>query len=300
MTANHHHVFKRYAWANLSPAVPYHFVVIGNPIAHSQSPKLHQAFATLANMDIAYRHQFCPNDWDSFVAVVASFFYGGGMGANITVPFKEMAFDLCAKVGQLSDFANSAGAVNTLAIRHGRLYGDNTDGRGLVHDLARQGIDLYGKKVLIIGAGGATCGAIVPLLDAGISALHIANRTKSKAQKLIDAMATWRNVEICTFSDLVGLQGHFDVVINATSIGLGDDRLRLNDALYADFAYDMTYGKPSAFLHDFAQKGAKTSDGLGMLIWQGALSFELWTDCRLDLSDLVVHQISQMLTTAKD
>ncbi len=273
-------------WQQLSCSTPHRFIVIGNPIAHSKSPTLHQIFAKSIHMDIHYHRQFCPNNPDSFVAVVASFFAGGGTGANVTVPFKEMAFELCAQVGRLSDFAQAAGAVNTLALHQGKLYGDNTDGRGLVNDLKAQGVDLSNKKILMVGAGGAARGAILPLLDAGIQSLHIANRTPAKALALIDSAAQWRDVTQCTHSDLPSTQGHFDVIINATSTSLGNDALDFNDTLSADFAYDMMYGKPSDFLDFFAKKGAKTFDGLGMLVQQGALSFELWTQCRLDLTGI--------------
>ncbi len=154
------------------------------------------------------------------------------------------------------------------------------------NDLIAQGIDLNNKKILIIGAGGAARGAILPLLDAGIQSLHIANRTPAKAWALIDSAAQWRDVTQCTHSDLPSAHGHFDVIINATSTSLGNDALDFNDALSADLAYDMMYGKPSAFLDFFKQKGAKTADGLGMLVQQGALSFELWTQHRLDLTGI--------------
>lgn len=112
----------------------HHFIVIGNPISHSKSPAIHTAFARSVGLDISYNRQFCPDDFGSFKAVIEAFFHGGGVGANVTLPFKEMAFDICQEVGTLSEYAKNAGAVNTLAIKDGKLYGDNTDGRGLVAD----------------------------------------------------------------------------------------------------------------------------------------------------------------------
>ncbi|WP_019519229.1 shikimate dehydrogenase [Faucicola boevrei] len=269
---------NQHTWQFATPN-SQHFIVIGNPITHSKSPELHQKFAQKIGITIQYQRQFCPNDWESFIAVVSAFFHGGGHGANVTVPFKEMAFELCQMVGELSDVAKVAGAVNTLAIKDGKLFGDNTDGRGLVADLISQGIDLTDKKILILGAGGATRGAILPLLNANIQRLHIANRTLEKAENLVKL---FNNPKI-TVSNLTDISGHFDVIINATSIGLSGETLPFSDDLTADFAYDMMYGKPSAFLDFFAQKNAKMSNGLGMLIHQGALAFEIWVGKKVDL-----------------
>lgn len=265
-----------------TPTADCHFIVIGNPIAHSKSPQLHQAFARQTGLTIRYERQLCPNDVDSFVAVVEAFFHGGGNGINVTVPFKEMAFELCQSRGELSEYAQVAGAVNTLAIKNGKLYGDNTDGRGLVADLRSKGVDLDGKHVVMLGAGGATRGAILPLLNANVKSLHIANRTVEKAENLTKLFES----EKLTFSSLKDLPKDIDVIINATSIGLSGEKLPFNDDVSADFAYDMMYGKPSAFLDFFKAKNAKTSEGLGMLVNQGALSFELWTGKKVDLKKL--------------
>lgn len=263
----------------------YHFIVIGNPIAHSKSPELHHAFARQTGINLTYQRQLCPNNVESFIAVVESFFNGGGTGANVTVPFKEMAFDLVKERGELSEFAQVAGAVNTLAIKNGKLYGDNTDGHGLVADLQSKGVTLQDKNVAILGAGGATRGAILPLLNAGIHSLHIANRTVEKAETLVKLMVNFDKnfADKLSFSSLEELPNKFDVIINATSIGLSGKSLPFSDELTANFAYDMMYGKPSAFLNFFAKQGAKTADGLGMLVNQGALSFVLWTGKKVDL-----------------
>lgn len=275
-----------------SSCASYHCIVIGNPIAHSKSPELHQAFARQTGVKLSYQRQLCPNDKDSFIAVVESFFNGGGTGCNITVPFKEMAFDLVKARGALSEFAQVAGAVNTLAVKNGKLYGDNTDGRGLVADLVAKGVTLQGKNVVILGAGGATRGAILPLLNANVNSLHIANRTIKKAENLVKLMQNF-NPEFArklSYSSLENLPKNFEVIINATSIGLSGEALPFADDLTPDFgssfAYDMMYGKPSAFLDFFRQKGATTADGLGMLIHQGALSFGFWTGKKVDLVKL--------------
>ncbi|MDO4897167.1 MAG: shikimate dehydrogenase [Moraxella sp.] len=255
----------------------YHFIVIGNPINHSKSPAIHTAFARAVGLDIRYHRQFCPDDMDSFTAVVEAFFNGGGTGANVTLPFKEMAFELCQNVGTLSNHAKKAGAVNTLAIKDDKLYGDNTDGRGLVADLTDKGVDLQGKKVAILGAGGATRGAILPLLEAG-AVVSVYNRTLTKAQ----ALAQDFDVSAHALDELTG---HFDIIINATSATTTGQHLDLQ-GVSADVAYDMMYGKSSEFLTHF--KTAKQIDGTGMLINQAKLSFELWTEQMVDLSNVVL------------
>lgn len=266
----------------------YHFMVIGNPIAHSKSPQLHQAFAEQTGVTIAYHRQFCADDFCSFLAVVESFFNGGGKGMNVTVPFKEKAFDLCEAVGELSEFARMAGAVNTLVIKNGKLYGDNTDGRGLVADLLSKGVVLADKNIAILGAGGATRGAILPLLQAGVTNIAIFNRTLEKAEQLVDIFNQFKinDNQILTAKALnpQDLTGHFDVIINATSAGTTGQSLNLATTdIKTSVAYDMMYGKETEFLSYFQQQNAQCFDGLGMLINQGALSFELWTGEKVDL-----------------
>lgn len=268
-----------------------HCIVIGNPIAHSQSPALHHAFAAQTGVALRYQRQLCPVDEASFVAVIEAFFAGGGTGANVTVPFKQTAFDLVQARGTLSQAAQAARAVNTLAWQDGALYGDNTDGRGLVNHMRELGWDLAGQNVLILGAGGATRGVVWALLDAGVARIHIANRTPAKAQAIVTQFAT-NNVlnqssANLSASGLFDLPQHtFDLVINATSSALtaeADASLPFDSQLRAAKAYDLMYGKPSQFLQFFAEHGAQTSDGLGMLIHQGALSFALWTGKNVDL-----------------
>lgn len=264
----------------------YRCMVVGNPIAHSKSPTLHQAFANQAGLTLSYHRQLCPNDEASFTALIGAFFYGGGTGANITVPFKEMAYNLCQQTGTLSADANLAGAVNTLALVDGKLYGDNTDGRGLVNHMLQMGWPLKDQTVLILGAGGAAHGILMPLIQAGVSAIHIANRSVDKACALVSQLQQQAeaNAVSLSYSSLDAIPITYStIVINATSIGLNSNTLPFSPALNADYAYDMMYGKPSAFLDFFHAKGATTSDGLGMLIHQGALSFELWTGKPVDL-----------------
>ena len=264
-----------------------HFIVIGNPIAHSKSPAIHHVFAAQTEQSICYARQYCPDHPESFIAVVEAFFNGGGIGANVTVPFKQVAYDLCQNTGALSDHARVAGAVNTLSKKDGKLYGDNTDGQGLVNDMQHQGWTLAGKTVAIIGAGGAARGAILPLIQAGIKSLTLANRTVHKAKDLVTALSAQSDevadspIATCA---LDALTGHFDVIINATSIGLSGERLPLSDDLSCDHAYDMMYGRTLPFLEHFAEQGAAISDGYGMLIGQAALSFESWTGRTVDVT----------------
>ena len=267
-----------------------HFIVIGNPIAHSKSPEIHEVFANQTGCAIRYGRQYCPDDAASFTAVVEAFFQGGGVGANVTVPFKQLAYDLCLAQGGVSEHARIAGAVNTLLLNQDilnngaavseALYGDNTDGQGLVNHITSLGWQLEGARVAIIGAGGAARGAILPLIQAGIATLTIANRTMSKAADLVTELSAasptieQHGIKSCATAEL---SGHFDVIINATSIGLSGDTLPLSAHLSCNQAYDMMYGRELPFLQHFAARGAQTSDGYGMLIGQAALSFERWT-----------------------
>lgn len=267
--------------------MPQHFIVIGNPIAHSKSPEIHHVFGRQSGIDVRYQRQYCPDNAESFCAVVAAFFHGGGVGANVTVPFKQVAYEQCRANGQLSEHAKVAGAVNTLLQQDGKLYGDNTDGQGLVNHIRRLGWTLDGTRVALIGAGGAARGVVLPLLQAGVSELTIANRTPSKAVALVDALSAAspviakQHITTCATGEL---RGRFDIIINATSIGLSGERLPLADDLHGDHAYDMMYGRELPFLKHFSDQGAQTSEGYGMLIGQAALSFERWTGQTVDVT----------------
>ncbi|MBH0084842.1 shikimate dehydrogenase [Psychrobacter sp. SCQQ22] len=274
-----------------------HFIVIGNPIAHSKSPEIHTLFAEQAAIDISYQRQYCPDDAASFTAVVEAFFHGGGVGANVTVPFKQIAYDCCVTRGGLSEHAKVAGAVNTLLLNTAllesgapiadALYGDNTDGQGLVNHITSLGWPLEGARVALIGAGGAARGVVLPLIQSGIGALTVANRTLSKATNLVDELSTAsetigkHSIETCATSELTG---QFDIIINATSIGLSGDTLPLDNDLNCQYAYDMMYGRTLPFLQHFSARDAQISEGYGMLIGQAALSFERWTGHIVDVT----------------
>ena len=264
-----------------------HFIVIGNPISHSKSPQIHHVFATQSGIDIRYQRQYCPDDKASFTAVVEAFFNGGGTGANVTVPFKQLAHAQCLANGSLSEQARVAGAVNTLSIKNAALYGDNTDGQGLVNHITSLGWQLNGAHVAIIGAGGASRGVVLPLIQAGIASLTIANRTLSKAATLVDELNAAsmsideHSIETCRTTELTGA---YDLIINATSIGLTEETLPIADSLNTRYAYDMMYGRTLPFLEHFEQRGAQISDGYGMLVNQAALSFEHWTKQAIDVN----------------
>ncbi|MGP9517839.1 shikimate dehydrogenase [Psychrobacter sp. AOP7-C1-14] len=276
-----------------------HFIVIGNPIAHSKSPEIHKQFAVQAGIDISYQRQYCPNDTASFTAVVEAFFCGGGVGANVTVPFKQVAYDCCAARGGLSEHAKTAGAVNTLLLNKTllengapiteALYGDNTDGQGLINHITSMDWPLTNARVALIGAGGAARGVVLPLFESGIASLTIANRTVSKAADLVNELSAAssvideQHIEVCATNEL---NSSFDIIINATSVGLSGDTLPLDDALNCQYAYDMMYGRPLPFLQHFAARGAQTSEGYGMLIGQAALSFERWTGHAIDVAQV--------------
>lgn len=251
------------------------YAVMGNPIAHSKSPQIHQLFARQTGQSISYGAILVAKD--RFAEAVAEFLAAGGKGLNVTVPFKQEAWQLA---DQLSDRAQRAGAVNTLMVRDpGTLYGDNTDGAGLVRDLtANLGIELAGRDVLMLGAGGAARGVLAPLLAEHPSTLVIANRTAARAEQLAGEFADLGNLRGCGFAVLAGQT--FDLVINATAASLLGEAPQLPDGVIGPetCCYDMVYGSlPTAFMRYAQARGAqRTFDGLGMLVEQAAESFRLW------------------------
>lgn len=255
------------------------YAVFGNPIAHSKSPIIHAAFAKQTGEDIAYARQLVEEG--KFVEAAGDFFAAGGCGLNITVPFKLDAF---AFADQLTERAKLAGAVNTLKkMPAGKILGDNTDGAGLLRDITQNlGWKLAGKRVLVLGAGGAVRGVIAPLLAENPQRIVIANRTLSKAEELVQLFNSGKHTQESKTLRASSLQIHarpFDVVINATSASLGGEMLELSPTVLAPNAccYDMMYGKElTPFLQWAKSHGAEVADGLGMLVEQAAESFYLW------------------------
>ncbi len=257
------------------------YAVFGNPIAHSKSPLIHAEFAHNTGQDMTYERILAP--LDGFKAAVEAFRAAGGKGANVTVPFKQEAFALC---DVLTAPARAAGAVNTLSFGPDGIHGDNTDGVGLVADIRdNHGFALRGKRILLLGAGGAAHGVILPLLAEHPASLTVANRTVSKARELARHYSgDGLQLTGCAFQDLAGQQ--FDAIINATASSLSGELLPLPDGLYArdSLAYDMMYGKGlTPFLIAAQTQGAAMlADGLGMLIEQAAAAFHIWRGVRPD------------------
>lgn len=272
------------------------YCVFGNPIAHSKSPAIHTAFAAATGEDLRYEARLAP--LDGFAAAVADFVAAGGCGANVTVPFKEEAWRLC---GELSPRAARAGAVNTLLFFDGQIFGDNTDGAGLVADISGNlGQPLAGQRILLLGAGGAARGVIEPLLAGQPACLAIANRSAGKAEALADAFADLAAVDSGNFAKFAGRP--FDIVINATSASLSGDTLPLPDGLFApgSLAYDMMYGKgETPFLRQARTQGAgRCADGLGMLVGQAAEAFFVWRGKRPPTADILAGLRTALQTSA--
>lgn len=244
------------------------YALIGNPVGHSQSPRIHAEFARATSQHLEYGLIEAP--LDGFAAAAEHFRAAGGKGLNVTLPFKQEAFGLCRAV---SERARVAQAVNTLVLETG--FGDNTDGIGLVRDLSRN-LNCAFSSVLLLGAGGAAQGVVGALLDAGAARVVIANRTVSKAQGLA---ARFPGASASGYADLAG---EFDLVINATSAGLAGELPPLPAGILRSgvLAYDMVYGRETPFLAAARRAGARTCDGLGMLVEQAAESFFIWRGVR--------------------
>lgn len=267
------------------------FAVIGNPIAHSRSPDIHAAFAAACGVALTYERVLA--DLDGFAACVARLREQGFSGANVTVPFKLDAF-ACSDA--LTHVAQWAGAVNTLTLGT-QVEGDNTDGLGLVRDImVNRNTPLQGKNILLLGAGGAARGVLRPLLNQQPATVVVKNRSLDKALSWLDEIQ--KNSD---FSHVVGdcdvrvaawddeQMHNYDVVINATASGLGASFTPPNGVQWASgaLAYDMMYGKPTAFLDWAQQHGARTADGWGMLVEQAAKSFEIWHGIAPDTRELI-------------
>jgi shikimate dehydrogenase len=261
------------------------YAVFGNPINHSKSPVIHRQFAEQTGQDLHYAKQLVAED--AFVKTAQAFFAEGGKGLNVTVPFKVEAFHFAQ---QLTARAQRAGAVNTLALQaDGKILGDNTDGIGMVHDMHNLGWELQGKRILVLGAGGAVRGIMQPVLAEHPAQVVIANRTVSKAEELAVHFHDLGDVQARSFEQLAGES--FDVVINGTSASLSGDLPPLPNNLLTPNAccYDLMYGaEPTVFLKWAAEQGAvKLADGLGMLIGQAAEAFYLWRQIRPEVVPVI-------------
>lgn len=256
-------------------SAPDRYAVFGSPIAHSRSPEIHQLFADQTEQALTYGKQLV--EPDDFESACRQFFADGGKGLNITLPLKELAFGFADRI---TERAKQAGAANTLKVEDdGSILADNTDGPGLVRDLrSNQGWTIHGKRVLILGAGGAVRGVMGPLLKEEPQELWIANRTEEKAQILAALFNKEGQVQACGLDSIPSQP--FDLIINGTSLSLQGDAPPLTSAqLSTETAcYDMAYGRePTAFLRWAEAQGInRLADGLGMLVEQAAESFSLW------------------------
>jgi shikimate dehydrogenase len=258
------------------------YAVFGNPISHSKSPLIHATFARQTAQDLAYEAILVP--LDGFSAALHAFSRSGGRGANITVPFKEEAFRIATK---LTDRAAKAAAVNTLSLKDSEIVGDNTDGTGLVRDI-RDNLKfaITGKHILLMGAGGAARGVILPLLAESPASLVVANRTIAKAEALREHFS---GIESSGYEALAGRK--FDLVINATSSGLSNELPPLPDYIFATgaLAYEMMYGRETPFMGFARDLHATVADGLGMLVEQAAEAFFIWRGVRPQTTSVIAQ-----------
>ncbi|MEI8626451.1 shikimate dehydrogenase [Vibrio sp. M60_M70] len=253
------------------------YAVFGNPIGHSKSPFIHTLFARQTNQSLTYTAECAPVG--GFIEAAKAFFADGGKGCNVTLPFKEDAYQFASR---LTERAQLAGAVNTLKkLDDGEIIGDNTDGAGLVQDLLQHQVVLEGARILIIGAGGAARGVIKPLLDQKPISLTITNRTFSKAEELAELFSAYGPI---TAKEMNTIAEEFDVIINSTSASLSSELPAISSSVFAtnSTSYDMMYGKGDTTFNQWAKQhgAAYAYDGLGMLVGQAAESFMLWRGLR--------------------
>ena len=259
------------------------YCVIGNPIAHSKSPEIHTVFAAQTGQRLSYGRCLAP--LDGFAATVHELVAQGYKGANVTVPFKIEAAALATR---LTSRAQAAGAVNTFSFAGGEIVGDNTDGPGLVADIVRNaGVALAGKRILLLGAGGAARGIMLPFLLERPASILVANRTVATAEALVAGFAgQGGEVAACGFD---AIEGPYDIVVNATSSSLAADMPPVPASAFAKgtLAVDIMYGdQPSPFMAFAAAQGADVRDGLGMLVEQAAEAFTVWRGVRPETSEV--------------
>ncbi|ACH65075.1 shikimate dehydrogenase [Aliivibrio fischeri] len=253
------------------------YAVFGNPIKHSKSPFIHTLFARQTMQDLEYSAIEAPIN--GFVESVTAFFSQQGKGCNVTVPFKEEAFQFA---DQLTERAKLAGAVNTLKkLDDGIILGDNTDGEGLVQDLLQYQVPLEDKHILLIGAGGAARGVILPLLKQNPASITLVNRTYEKAKQLAELFSPYGRIEAKEMSDI---NKGFDVIINSTSASLSGELPQIDPVIFSGGAisYDMMYGSGKTIFNQWALENDayQAYDGLGMLVGQAAESFTVWRGLR--------------------
>ena len=249
------------------------YAVIGNPIKHSLSPTIHEYFAQKLNINLSYEKIF--SDVDKFELELKKFFEGGGLGCNVTLPFKRDAFLFTE---EKSDVAKITGAVNTISKKNGVYFGDNTDGSGFIRDLKKNiKFDIAGKEVLILGAGGASMGIIPNIFLEKPKSLKVFNRTLENAKSLVERFSSIGTINYIEKGDLI--ESKFDLIINATSQGMSQKSFDFTKRVFNDgsILYDLSYGNASKNIKDWAiENKIQFFDGLGMLIEQAADSFLIW------------------------
>jgi len=263
------------------------YAVVGNPIAHSKSPLIHNMFARQTRQDMQYDAMLAP--LDGFKTTADTFRQQGGKGMNVTVPFKLVAHQLATSLTERADIAQ---AVNTLKFEDDRILGDNTDGAGLVQDIiGNLNIAITDKHILLMGAGGAARGVILPLLQQKPALLAIVNRTPQKAIALQKQFIQHGQIDAGDYMHFAGRS--FDIVINATSASLNDALPALPPGIFAAdaLAYDMMYSaEPTRFLKYAGEQGVRhLADGIGMLVEQAAESFHLWRGIRPETKDIITR-----------
>tara|TARA_Y100000766_G_C18814754_1_gene559879 strand:+ start:108 stop:947 length:840 start_codon:yes stop_codon:yes gene_type:complete len=253
------------------------FAVIGDPVEHSISPEIHQMFAKQHGNQIKYEKIRVKSV--SFASFVQDFFSNQGLGLNVTLPLKTNAFELASTLDRDS---RACGAVNTLKSVNGALRGYNTDGAGFLTDLEEwHGVRVKGKRILLLGSGGAAKGIIRPLLNKAPKTLTISNRTLASALVLVDQLRleNFENLEGIGLDDAQLSDKRFDIIVNATSAGHKNSEMPIDENLLEGaICYDLSYGSAARFSRWAKSRGAsKSIDGLGMLIEQAAKSYEIWT-----------------------
>ena len=266
------------------------YAVIGHPISHSKSPWIHAQFSKNSDEVIHYGLLESDPSPEAFTQTIKQFIAAGAKGVNVTMPFKEMAWEMA---DHLSERAKLAGAVNTLTFTDdSQILGDTTDGVGLVNDLTENmNVELNQKRILILGAGGAVKGVLQPLLEKEPSLIHVVNRTVERAENLATTFSVYGNISGGSYKDLPA-KGTFDVVINATPANFSGELPPVPSEAFADncLAYDMSYGsEPTLFEKWCVENGvSQTSNGLGMLVEQAAEAFYIWRNKRPSTSQVLI------------
>lgn len=280
---------------------PDRYAVAGNPVAHSRSPHIHSLFAQQTGQAIDYGRLLCP--LDGFVPEVKAFAASGAKGCNVTVPFKFEAFELAARRSPRAELAQAANTLRFDPDEQGGWLADNTDGVGLVRDITvNAGVALAGRRVLLLGAGGASAGVLGPLIEARPAEIVMANRTVEKAQAIVTRHADWAARHGVTLSarGLADAGKGFDVFINGTAASLAGSGVPVGPEVLQPgaLALDMMYGPAAQAFLDWARShGAEARDGLGMLVEQAAESFALWRGVRPDTAP-VLAEMRTLVDTA--